>query len=93
MAHSPYYAGVEWPAYVFREYPKWVNGVLVESPDAEAEALAAPKVPVVDPRDAEIAALRAQLAAQVQLDIAKADAADAAVEAAPAKRPTLKLNQ
>ena len=92
MAQSPYYAGVEWPAYVFREYPKMVNGVIVQHADEEAVALAAPVVPAVDPRDAEIAALRAQLAAQVALDVAKADAADVAAEVAP-KRATLKLGQ
>lgn len=62
---SPYYAGAVWPPHVHREYPKWVNGVLVEGAEAEAELLAAPPVaaaPTSVTPSADMAALLAQLA-------------------------------
>ena len=83
MAQSPYYAGREWPEYKFVEYPKMVNGVVVDNADREAEVLADAAItapaPVVDVSAlmAQIAALKAQVAAQPMLD---ADGVDVRAE-------------
>src|SRR3954464_6974511 len=67
MAQSPYYAGRDWPAYQFREYPKEVAGVIVHSEADEQRVLervpAAKPAPSTGDLQKQLAELQAQLAA------------------------------
>jgi hypothetical protein len=90
MALSPYYAGHTWPDYVFREFPKMVDGVVVQNSDEELEVLTrkpavdAPAAAPVGPDGApvDIAALLAQLAAmQAKIDAMPATPVPAPVDA------------
>lgn len=84
MAQSPYYAGRDWPAYQFREYPKEVAGVIVHSEADEHRVLervpAAKPAPSTGDLQKQLAELQAQLAAVLS---AQAHAAHAPVAPQP----------